>query len=113
METVTSRFEQGTDVLNNNFTKLFSYIDNAEANQKRSLTLFEQTYENITSANERQTASIEQFSSTVSTLQTFSENCSMDAVRSEEHTSELQSRGHLVCRLLLEKKKKIHRNNHV
>src|SRR5437660_4419122 len=29
-------------------------------------------------------------------------------VRSEEHTSELQSRGHLVCRLLLEKKK-LHR----
>src|SRR3989442_2496676 len=28
--------------------------------------------------------------------------------RSEEHTSELQSRPHLVCRLLLEKKKKIH-----
>src|SRR5437870_8507861 len=29
-----------------------------------------------------------------------------DFERSEEHTSELQSRGHLVCRLLLEKKKK-------
>src|SRR3989449_4476125 len=29
------------------------------------------------------------------------------AERSEEHTSELQSRLHLVCRLLLEKKKKI------
>src|SRR5439155_26475627 len=29
------------------------------------------------------------------------------ATRSEEHTSELQSRGHLVCRLLLEKKNKI------
>src|SRR5690349_22181479 len=29
-----------------------------------------------------------------------------DAVRSEEHTSELQSRRDLVCRLLLEKKKK-------
>src|SRR5437660_490352 len=28
------------------------------------------------------------------------------AMRSEEHTSELQSRGHLVCRLLLEKKKR-------
>src|SRR5690625_1104957 len=27
--------------------------------------------------------------------------------RSEEHTSELQSRGHLVCRLLLEKKKQV------
>src|SRR5207253_7489827 len=33
--------------------------------------------------------------------------------RSEEHTSELQSRGHLVCRLLLEKKKKHkHTNTH-
>src|SRR2546429_759382 len=30
-------------------------------------------------------------------------------VRSEEHTSELQSRLHLVCRLLLEKKKKTER----
>src|SRR5207253_6687722 len=28
-----------------------------------------------------------------------------DITRSEEHTSEFQSRGHLVCRLLLEKKK--------
>src|SRR3989449_5247783 len=31
-------------------------------------------------------------------------------VRSEEHTSELQSRLHLVCRLLLEKKKKTYQN---
>src|SRR5215813_15139801 len=31
-------------------------------------------------------------------------------VRSEEHTSELQSRPHLVCRLLLEKKKKKKKN---
>src|SRR2546429_4342613 len=31
---------------------------------------------------------------------------SLVPVRSEEHTSELQSRLHLVCRLLLEKKKK-------
>src|SRR5207253_9149430 len=30
-----------------------------------------------------------------------------EALRSEEHTSELQSRGHLVCPLLLEKKKKM------
>src|SRR2546422_8318665 len=29
-----------------------------------------------------------------------------ESLRSEEHTSELQSRLHLVCRLLLEKKKK-------
>src|SRR5258708_31529823 len=33
-----------------------------------------------------------------------------DAIRSEEHTSELQSPDHLVCRLLLEKKNKIYKN---
>src|SRR5688572_31572168 len=32
--------------------------------------------------------------------------------RSEEHTSELQSQSNLVCRLLLEKKKKIHYEIH-
>src|SRR5258707_2750336 len=32
-------------------------------------------------------------------------NIALTAVRSEEHTSELQSRQYLVCRLLLEKKK--------
>src|SRR5690625_5475158 len=33
------------------------------------------------------------------------------AARSEEHTSELQSRGHLVCRLLLEKKTTVVNDN--
>src|SRR2546422_4816359 len=39
----------------------------------------------------------------------FRERCETVVVntRSEEHTSELQSRLHLVCRLLLEKKKQI------
>src|SRR5690625_5259054 len=37
------------------------------------------------------------------TASTFAHNGIVE--RSEEHTSELQSRGHLVCRLLLEKKK--------
>src|SRR3712207_8268190 len=36
-----------------------------------------------------------------------SSKCSRGDSRSEEHTSELQSRQYLVCRLLLEKKKKI------
>src|SRR3989441_7629625 len=34
------------------------------------------------------------------------EGCGKTVVRSEEHTSELQSLAYLVCRLLLEKKKK-------
>src|SRR5690348_17870309 len=36
-----------------------------------------------------------------------------EQVRSEEHTSELQSPVHLVCRLLLEKKKKKKKENYV
>src|SRR2546422_8293415 len=42
--------------------------------------------------------------STVLTLQLYAQP--FMSKRSEEHTSELQSRLHLVCRLLLEKKKK-------
>src|SRR5687768_18058172 len=38
-------------------------------------------------------------------LSIFPERIVRSVVRSEEHTSELQSRLHLVCRLLLEKKK--------
>src|SRR2546429_4366592 len=37
---------------------------------------------------------------------TCTSTCHLGHSRSEEHTSELQSRLHLVCRLLLEKKKK-------
>src|SRR5690625_5496956 len=37
-------------------------------------------------------------------VQATGENTSISSQRSEEHTSELQSRGHLVCRLLLEKR---------
>src|SRR2546422_4450388 len=40
------------------------------------------------------------------TLQGAAERSGYHKDRSEEHTSELQSRLHLVCRLLLEKKKK-------
>src|SRR5690349_22461751 len=36
----------------------------------------------------------------------------VSSLRSEEHTSELQSRRDLVCRLLLEKKKKNKKHNH-
>src|SRR3712207_6904504 len=44
---------------------------------------------------------------TVLTRRVSSDRCSENfPLRSEEHTSELQSRQYLVCRLLLEKKKK-------
>src|SRR5256884_1247546 len=41
----------------------------------------------------------------------FAHSASPADKRSEEHTSELQSRLHLVCRLLLEKKKKLHESS--
>src|SRR2546430_7777751 len=41
------------------------------------------------------------------------ERRSLLAVRSEEHTSELQSQSNLVCRLLLEKKKKNKKINNI
>src|SRR2546425_2602269 len=41
------------------------------------------------------------------------ENHARFAFRSEEHTSELQSLAYLVCRLLLEKKKKLYRNGSI
>src|SRR3712207_8429102 len=51
----------------------------------------------------------EHIASTVNTLVLAYAGASLPliAVRSEEHTSELQSRQYLVCRLLLEKKNKI------
>src|SRR2546422_2395962 len=39
--------------------------------------------------------------------------CLLELNRSEEHTSELQSRLHLVCRLLLEKKKNVYKVLHL
>src|SRR5437870_8282430 len=42
----------------------------------------------------------------ISAFRLYYVGCCNEQLRSEEHTSELQSRGHLVCRLLLEKKKK-------
>src|SRR2546422_1989524 len=43
----------------------------------------------------------------------FSDLAPRITIRSEEHTSELQSRLHLVCRLLLEKKKKKKTRNQI
>src|SRR5207253_8028744 len=48
---------------------------------------------------------IHMFDSILETMRALMDPMVLFEDRSEEHTSELQSRGHLVCRLLLEKKK--------
>src|SRR5687767_15637280 len=50
------------------------------------------------------------FNSQIEMIGTAFENSVYNNTRSEEHTSELQSLAYLVCRLLLEKKKKQHNN---
>src|SRR5690625_1149958 len=48
----------------------------------------------------------ERLGETLGGVEVYLKREDLNHTRSEEHTSELQSRGHLVCRLLLEKKKK-------
>src|SRR5437870_2772903 len=52
-----------------------------------------------------ETAPLAETWTTVTALAAVTRRIRFLVARSEEHTSELQSRGHLVCRLLLEKKK--------
>src|SRR5205809_5813304 len=51
-------------------------------------------------------SSVSRWPSAIRETSSPSWSCSTRRLRSEEHTSELQSRLHLVCRLLLEKKKR-------
>src|SRR2546422_5302934 len=73
-------------------------------------TLFPYTtlFRSISSVEPRMIRSSMTFSGTAATapLRSPRSHASHIGPRSEEHTSELQSRLHLVCRLLLEKKKK-------
>src|SRR2546427_4975871 len=64
---------------------------------------------------EQTSAATEQQIASLSELTTTTQHLSVAAAkltRSEEHTSELQSQSNLVCRLLLEKKKRHNNNRH-
>src|SRR2546422_2612585 len=74
-------------------------------------TLFRSRWLRPASANGRRQSDHGGQPFTIYKFRTMRVNGNSDAqVRSEEHTSELQSRLHLVCRLLLEKKKKKHKH---
>src|SRR5947208_7298339 len=62
--------------------------------------MVQETYLRYRTAQQAEIRSLKSFLMTVVT------RLCLDELRSEEHTSELQSPDHLVCRLLLEKKKK-------
>src|SRR5690625_5837578 len=63
--------------------------------------------ENIQNQKKEVETEVTQLQKDVNDKLTETSELSTALERSEEHTSELQSRGHLVCRLLLEKKKHI------
>src|SRR5689334_25440970 len=63
----------------------------------------------IESLKERDAATVREWEG--ATARRAAAQAAMDTARSEEHTSELQSQFHLVCRLLLEKKKKKEQTN--
>src|SRR3712207_7434495 len=69
-------------------------------------TLFRSRYINRVTGLDNLEATNKFFAEFVEELHRRGMKIILDGVRSEEHTSELQSRQYLVCRLLLEKKKK-------
>src|SRR5690554_7770254 len=80
---------------------LFPYTTLFRSNEKMDEAILKRFYKlyGLNPPNDIMPMSIEKLgNSSVATIPTL--------LRSEEHTSELQSRPHLVCRLLLEKKKK-------
>src|SRR2546429_3928304 len=82
------------------YTTLFRSVEFAVRSVKRGRALTVEEIETVAAMH------AELLESLRLALAVFLQAEPRDAKRSEEHTSELQSRLHLVCRLLLEKKKK-------
>src|SRR2546427_7547172 len=84
-------------------------LASSQLDERKPPSLFESEYPIITSNTPPWARTVRRTSGTCSRSRTISgarRRSSMDS-RSEEHTSELQSQSNLVCRLLLEKKKKL------
>src|SRR5207253_10395476 len=72
-------------------------------------TLFRSSLRNNAVRSGRELLALPEVPHMLLTLPLEHPDWSMCGTRSEEHTSELQSRGHLVCRLLLEKRNDLSR----
>src|SRR5687768_18043070 len=87
------------------YTTLFRSIDDKRAFQFVNQTGNEDRVQTTGDGSKSRTGGCPQIKLSISASQGLKRDRAI--ARSEEHTSELQSRLHLVCRLLLEKKKKI------
>src|SRR3989449_2459653 len=85
------------------YTTLFRSViaDYARALESRDLSEVRRAYPGLTSAQQQGWKDLFQSARTLKASLTVTAVKVVGGVRSEEHTSELQSRLHLVCRLLL------------
>src|SRR5690625_6455944 len=90
----------------------FSSTSNSRCGRSAAIPSFVTDGTTLSMVSNSQSPNISEFNLSCSSLPTSyrmaSEIITNARSRSEEHTSELQSRGHLVCRLLLEKKIYLH-----
>src|SRR5947209_9164536 len=89
---------------------LFPYTTLFRSHLARDITELKRVDQAIRESEERHRTVVETVSDAIIMIDENSKilsiNSAAEEIRSEEHTSELQSRQYLVCRLLLEKKKK-------
>src|SRR2546425_5859820 len=91
---------------------LFPYTTLFRSNQRKAMLHILGDYEKDRSRLAGQTERLDNSRRALLHILQDSHRSNLRLERSEEHTSELQSLAYLVCRLLLEKKKKRAKNKH-
>src|SRR5690554_6990990 len=82
---------------------ILAFLDISQVTVGHTLVIPKKHYENIFELDEEGASKL--FKAVTKVAKQLKTSLQIENLRSEEHTSELQSRPHLVCRLLLEKKK--------
>src|SRR5690625_1997411 len=97
-------FRETPELPNWTFSRMFLRMNEESNTLKLGILSDDQT--KMVEATIDKTDAYDIIQSSFSNEEALASFVTLEEGRSEEHTSELQSRGHLVCRLLLEKKKK-------
>lgn len=84
VKSTTDSFKEGSETLNQNFNKLFNFIDTAGENQHKTLTLFERTYENISERNKEQSKALSSFDKNIKGFKSFTEKLLSEQQKSNQ-----------------------------
>src|SRR5690625_3765800 len=101
IDTINTRIEERNEILKN---RIAAYQENGGNINFMDVVLGSEDFSHLISRTE---AASKIATADKELMEEQEKDMELVEERSEEHTSELQSRGHLVCRLLLEKKNKI------